>query len=103
MAKKVVKKAKKKVVKSTKKTAKKNKPIGIVTHFYDKISVAIVKFSKPVKLGAEVVFRGASTDFNEIIKSIQFDHKPLQVAPKGKEVGTKVSEKVREGDEIYNG
>ena len=42
-----------------------------------------------------------STDFAEKIGSLQYDHKPIDAAKKGQEVGIKVGDKVREGDEIY--
>ena len=77
------------------------KPIGEVTHFYGHLNVAIVKFNKAVKVGTEVKFKGATTDFNEMISSMQFEHKPIEAAKKGQEVGVKVSGKVREGDEVY--
>ena len=104
VVKKVAKTAKKKVVKAREKKAKAvkaSKPIGMVTHFYSNIEVAIVKFKKPVKVGAKVEFKGATTDFQEIIKSMQYDHKPIMVAPKGKEIGIRVKDKVREGDEVF--
>ncbi len=105
---KVVKKAKKRVVKkSMPKKAKAaakaptGKKIGAVTHFYGNISVGIVKFSKPVALGAVIRFMGATTDFSQTVDSMQFDHKEITLAPAGQEVGLKVKKKVREGDEIY--
>ena len=77
------------------------KPIGVVTHFYGKIKVAIIKFKQPVKVGAEIAIRGATTDFKQVIASMQYDHKPLKVAKKGKEVGIKVKKKVHEGDRVF--
>ncbi len=100
--KKIIKKTKKVVKKKV--VAKKNslsiKPIGLVTHFYSQISVAIIKFNKPLAAGTQVHFKGHSTDFIQIIESMQYDHKPLTKAPKGKEIGTKVDQKVREGDMV---
>ena len=80
---------------------KKPKPIGKVTHYYGGIGVAIVKFNKVFKSGMPVRFSGATTDFTEKIESMQVDHKDVKSAPKGKEVGIKVGEKVREGDEVF--
>ena len=77
------------------------KPIGVVTHFYGNIKVAIVKFKKPVKSGSKLCFCGATTDFDQVVKSMQYDHKEIAVAPKGKEVGIKVNKRVREGDEVF--
>lgn len=83
------------------KTEGKVKPIGTVTHYYGGIGVAIVKFSKPVPRGTKVNFSGATTNFSQALDSMQFDHREIESAPKGKEVGVKVGEKVREGDEVY--
>lgn len=113
MKKKIQKTAKKKIVKKTKKVTKKKsakksapklkitKPIGTVTHFYGGIKVAIIKFKKPMKKGAEIKFKGATTDFSQKLKSMQYDHKDIPVAPKGKEIGVKVDKKVRDGDEVF--
>ena len=103
VAKKIVKKSAKKVVKKTV-PAKKvvaQKPVGAVTHFFGHISVAIVKFKQPVEVGARLKFKGATTDFEDTVKSMQYDHKPIAVAKKGQEVGIKVKKQVREGDEVF--
>lgn len=91
----------KKKPKKKQKATKAPKPIGKVTHFYKKIGVAIVRFNKKVPVGAKVAFRGATTDFKGTASSMQYDHKAIKVAPKGKQVGIKVSKKVREGDKVY--
>lgn len=93
------KKSVKKVL--VKPSAKKEKPIGEVTHFFGKIKVAIIKFKAPVKVGAEIWLKGATTDFKQTIQSMQFDHQPVNLAEKGKEVGIKVQKQVREGDVVY--
>jgi len=54
-----------------------------------------------MKKGASLHFRGATTDFQQIINSMQYNHKDIDAAKKGQEVGIKVDEKVREGDEVY--
>ncbi|MFA5098963.1 MAG: translation elongation factor-like protein [Candidatus Paceibacterota bacterium] len=77
------------------------KPIGEVTHYYDKIGVAVVKFSKAVKVGDEIQFKGNQTDFGQAISSMQFDHKNIESAKKGDEVGMKVDDHVRQGDKVF--
>ena len=77
------------------------KPIGKVVHFYNHIGVAIVKFNMKVKAGAKLHFKGATTDFVDAPKSMQFNHTSIAVAPKGKQVGVKVKKRVREGDLVY--
>lgn len=93
---------KKVTAKKAVKKSKAKKPIGAVTHYYSNLEVAIVKFKKAVKVGAKVQFKGATTDFEEVINSMQYDHKPVAVAAKGKEIGIKVKDKVREGDEVFD-
>jgi hypothetical protein len=104
MLKKSKKKVAKKVAKKSakpKKAAKAKKPIGQVTHFFNEISVAIVKFNTKVPVGKELHYKGATTDFKELVKSMQYDHNPIDVAPKGKEIGIKVKKRVRQGDEVH--
>lgn len=84
-----------------KKSSKEPKPIGQVTHYFGGISVAIVKFNKTVDIGEKIKFKGATTDFEQTIESMQYDHEDIKSAKKNQEVGIKVKEKVREGDEVY--
>ena len=93
--------AKKKAVPAN--AEKPRKPIGAVTHYYGGIGVAIVKFSVPIKAGTAVAFKGATTDFAQTLDSMQFDHQEIEKTAKGQEVGVKVKEKVREGDEVFAG
>jgi putative protease len=78
-----------------------NKKIGTVTHFYTDISVGIIELEENLKVGDTVKFEGSTTDFEQEIKSMQYDHKDIEEAKKGREVGVKVEDKVREGDEVY--
>ncbi|MCP6720089.1 MAG: translation elongation factor-like protein [Patescibacteria group bacterium] len=81
--------------------SKEPKPIGVVTHYYGGLGVAIVKFNKTIKPGERIHFKGATTDFEETIQSIQYDHKDVELAKKNQEVGIKVNDKVRDGDKVY--
>lgn len=76
-------------------------PIGEVTHYYGHLGVAVMRFTKSVKAGTAIHVRGATTDFTQTIDSMQFDHKAIEEAKKGQEVGVKVKEKVRVGDKVY--
>ena len=77
------------------------KPIGEVTHYYGGLRVAIVKFNTKVEKGTVIAFKGAHTDFTQTINSMQYDHKDIEAAGKGQEVGIKVDQKLREGDKAY--
>lgn len=81
--------------------SKKTKPIGKITHYFGGISVGIVKFNKKVDVGEKIKFKGATTDFEQIIESMQYDHQDIKSAKKNQEVGIKIEQKVREGDEVY--
>ena len=80
---------------------KKIKPIGVVTHYYGGLKVAIIKFKRVFKAGEKVWFKGATTDFKGTVKSIQYDYKPVKTAKKGQQVGVRVNDKVREGDFVF--
>lgn len=86
----------------SKKSKEPHQLIGEVTHYYSGIGVAIVKFNRSVKVGERLHFKGATTDFEETIKSMQYNHKDIKEAKKNQEVGIKVSDKVREGDKVYS-
>ena len=91
----------KKMVKKKPAPVKKVKPVGKVTHYYAHIKVAIVKFNTKVKAGTELYFKGATTDFKEASKSMQFDHEPVASAMPKKQIGIKLKKRVREGDLVY--
>lgn len=104
--------AKKPAAKKSKKALKKKshpkarkpkaqKPIGVVTHFYTNIQVAIIKFNTKVPAGAKLHYKGATTDFVDVAKSMQYDHAEIKVAPKNKQIGIKVRKRVREGDHVH--
>lgn len=85
----------------SKKTVRTDKPIGEVTHYYSGLEVAIVRFNQDMPVGKNITFQGATTDFSQNLDSIQLEHKAIMMAPKGKEVGIKVKDKVREGDKVF--
>lgn len=88
-------------LRSKKEGGRLGKPVGAVTHFYGGIGVAIVKCGVPIAIGTKLRFKGATTDFEDIVSSIQFNHETIPEAKKNQEVGIKVRDKVREGDEVY--
>jgi len=73
--------------------------VGKVTHWFGKISVAIVKLTDSLRVGQTIHFKGSHTDFTQVVESMQIEHKNVQEAKAGDDIGIKVSEKVREGDE----
>lgn len=78
------------------------KEIGKITHYYNKIGVAVVKLTgSGLKLGVSIHIQGHNTDFVQEIESMQIDHKEVESVKKGDEFGIKVREAVRDGDKVY--
>ncbi len=75
--------------------------VGKVTHYYDKIGVAVVQLEAPLSVGDKIKITGHENEFSQAVSSMQYDHKDLQKAEKGKDIGLKVDQKVKEGDEVY--
>ena len=77
------------------------KEIGKVTHYFDKIRVAIVDLSDELKVGEKVHFKGHTTDFEETADSIQIEKVDVETTKKGDVIGLKVTEEAREGDKVF--
>lgn len=75
--------------------------IGKVIHFYDKLGVGIIELSKTLKQGDNIHLKGHTTDISQTADSIQINREDVAQAKKGDQVGIKVSDKVREGDEVF--
>lgn len=75
--------------------------IGKVTHYFDKIGVAIVELTKTLKVGETLHFLGHDADFNQSVASLQIEHEQVQEAKKGENVGLKVDQKVKEDTEVF--
>lgn len=76
------------------------KKIGQVTHYYSRLGVGIVKLSNQLKVGDVVRFVGRKTDLEQPVAQLQYDHKDITVGKKGQEIGVKVNDQVREGDDL---
>jgi putative protease len=75
--------------------------VGRITHFYSKASVAVVELSAPLNRGDKIVIRGSTTNIEQLVDSIEIEHKQIANAQTGQSVGMKVSGHVRENDIVY--
>ncbi len=75
--------------------------VGHVTHFFSKISVAVVELTAPLAVGDHIVFKGPNTDFEQTVESMQIEHANVQRAEAGQSIGLKVLQHVRETDSVY--
>jgi translation elongation factor EF-1alpha len=77
------------------------KLVGKISHYYKNIGVGIIELFEELRVGDKIRIKGSSGDFEQQVDSMQIEHQQVQEAGVGQGVGIKVSEKVREGDEIY--
>lgn len=76
--------------------------VGRVTHYYDKIAVAVCELDGTLSVGDKIKFvRGGEDLFEQNVESMQVEHDKIESAKKGEVVGLKVEKEVREGAEIY--
>lgn len=76
--------------------------IGRVTHYYDKIGVAVIELKAPLAVGDTIKFvRGGEDLFEQTVSSIQMEHESVKKAVKGADVGLKVDQEVKDGAEVY--
>ncbi len=75
--------------------------VGRITHFFSKISVAVVELTAPLAVGDHIAIKGPTTDFEQVVESMQIEHKNVQRAEAGQSVGLKVTQRVRERDIVY--
>jgi putative protease len=75
--------------------------IGKITHYYNRISVAVVELAGELCVGDQIAILGHTTEFTQPVESLEIEHKKIQAAGAGQEVALKVWEAVRAGDLVY--
>ncbi len=74
--------------------------VGNITHYYDKIGVAVVDILAPLKVGDKIKITG-STEFEQEVGSMQIEHKNIKKAKKGDQIGMKIDQPVKDKDEVF--
>lgn len=78
------------------------KLVGRITHYYSNLGVGIIELTGgELKVGDIIHVKGKHTDFTQSVDSIQIEHQSVTHAEKGKVVGIKVKDKVREHDQVF--
>ncbi len=75
--------------------------VGRITHYFTKIGVAVIELKAPLAVGDHIVVKGPTTDFEQVVDSMQIEHKNVQRADAGQSIGLKVTQRVREKDIVY--
>ena len=77
------------------------KKVGRVTHYYGKIGVAIVELSDTLKVGDLIRIENGRTSIEQIVSSMQVDHRPVLEARPKDLVGIETGEKVGVGAVVF--
>lgn len=76
--------------------------IGKIKHYFSAIGVGVIELSKgELKVGDTIHVKGHSTDFTQQVESLQIDKKSVDKIGVGESAGLKVSEHVRDNDDVY--
>ena len=76
--------------------------VGRVTHYYDKIAVAVLSLDADLGTGDKIKFvRGGEELFEQEVGSMQVEHEKIDKAKKGDIVGMKTDQPVKDGAEIF--
>ncbi len=77
------------------------KEIGRVSTYFSHVGVAAIKLSDSLKVGDKIHVKGTTTDFEDVVESMQIEKESVQKAKAGNHVGMKVPEKVRPNDVVF--
>ena len=76
--------------------------IGEVVKFFAKPSVAAIKITAgELSVGEKIKLVGHTTNFEEVIQSMEVNNQKVEKAVVGDYIGVKVSDRVRPGDEVF--
>ena len=75
--------------------------VGKVTHYFTKLGVGVVGLSGALKVGDKIKIKGATTDFEQIVESMQVEKDKIKEGKAGQSVGLEVKEQVRAKDVVY--
>jgi hypothetical protein len=77
--------------------------LGVVTHYYGHLSVAVVKLDPGaiLRVGDNIHVKGHTSDFSQRVESLQIGHAPVQEVGPNDDFGLKVVDHAREHDVVY--
>lgn len=78
-----------------------DKPCGKITHYYDKIGVAVIDLSQSLAVGDKIKITGNDKEFTQEVLSMQMEHDSITKAQKGKTIGLKVDQPVNKHALVY--
>ena len=77
------------------------KEIGEISNYFEHHHAAAIKLKSALKVGDIIHIKGGENDFEQTVESMQINHKSVESAKKGDEVGILIKEKVRKGYNVF--
>ncbi len=75
--------------------------VGEVTHYYDKINIAILKLTGNLSLGDKVRIVSKDGEFTQSITLMLHEHQQIKTAEKEQTIGLKVNQPVNVNSLVY--
>ena len=76
--------------------------IGSVSHYFTHLHVAgVVITDGELNKGDTIHIKGHTSDFEQVVESMQIDHQTVEVAKPGDQIGLAVIDHAREHDTVY--
>lgn len=75
--------------------------VGDVFTYFTKPMVAGIRMTGSLSVGDKILIKGATTNIEMIVGSMQIERNPIKTAKPGDEIGIKVPDKVRPNDIVY--
>ena len=76
--------------------------IGTVVHQWRQVGAALISVADgQLSVGDTIHIKGHTTDFVQMVESMQVDHEPVDSARAGEEVAIGVTDRVRVQDKVF--
>lgn len=75
--------------------------IGVVDHFFSKISVGMIRLSGVLKVGDTIHIKGRQANFSQEVESMRIEFDNVAEAKAGDKVGIKVVQPIHLNDKVY--
>ncbi len=76
--------------------------IGHITHYFGHVGVGAIQLTDgDLAVGDTIHVKGHTSDFNQVVESMQIEHASVPKATRGQNAGTKLNEHVRVNDTVF--
>ncbi len=76
--------------------------VGIITHYFGKLGVAVVKATEgPISVGDTIHIKGHTSDCTQVIESLEIEHHSVPRIEVGQDAGMKVRCHAHEHDDVF--